>query len=270
MYQVRYRYQVRIGVGKSVKWAIPVSRQRDSTAFYRRVDMPRVDRVRLAWHVIQTPVAGSQSRRSRVPGTNLSKCCSKLCVQKHGIAVQNQLPAGLFGLWRWPQGSARRGEERRAETVVKALRSLPARRLRGKERRLKAKAVLGLLAAPVSVAYRAAILSGATGPAAPGVMAASVRTLFNPSCRSTVPPPASATASRGPATPVLAPRLRPCVIPARRSIRTASTLTERVIEGVSEYFPEGTVDRVQHSVEFLCADREFVKEWDSGKQVCCH
>jgi len=48
---------------------------------------------------------------------------------------------------------------------------------------------------------------------------------------------------------------------------TAASLTDKVREGISEYFPEGSVDRVRESIEFLCADKEFSKEWESGKQA---
>ena len=41
----------------------------------------------------------------------------------------------------------------------------------------------------------------------------------------------------------------------------------QILMGVEEYFPEDKVERVRQSMQWVCDDREFEKEWDTGKQV---
>lgn len=50
-------------------------------------------------------------------------------------------------------------------------------------------------------------------------------------------------------------------------MRARAGLTERVQEGLEDFFPESSVSRVQKSLEWLIKDREFVKNWERGQQV---
>lgn len=56
---------------------------------------------------------------------------------------------------------------------------------------------------------------------------------------------------------------------ARRSVAAGAGLTDKVTDGLEDFFPEGSVKRVQQSLEWLVQDREFVKNWERGQQVSC-
>lgn len=60
---------------------------------------------------------------------------------------------------------------------------------------------------------------------------------------------------------------RPARPAARRSVAVRAGLTEKVTDGLEDFFPEGSVKRVQKSLEWLVQDREFVKNWERGQQV---